>query len=78
MPQHSVKDLSRRAMGEQATDSRELGRLEMRQCERDQMHSRLTHLEQVDEQGGLGVHHDGQRFCRPAKRAEQKAGVATR
>jgi hypothetical protein len=59
MPQHSVKDLPRRAMGEQATDFRGLGRLEMRQAERDQMHSRLTHLEQVGEQGGLGAHHGG-------------------
>jgi hypothetical protein len=73
MPQHSLKELPRRAMGEQATEFRGLGRLEMRQAERDQMHSRLTHLEQVGEQGGLGIPDDRQRFCRPAKRAEQKA-----
>jgi len=36
-------------MGE-ATDFWGVGRLEMRQCERDQMHSRPTHLEQVGDQ----------------------------
>ena len=77
MPQHLLKNLPRRAMGEQPTNFRWLGTREMRQAERDQMHSRLTYLEQVGEQAGLGVHHDGQRFCRPAKRAEQKAGVAS-
>jgi hypothetical protein len=77
MPQHSVKNLPRRAMGEQATDSWGLGRLEMCQGERNQMHSRPTDLEQVGEQAGLGVDHGGQRFCRPAERAEQKAGVAS-
>jgi hypothetical protein len=39
-------------MGEQPTNFWGLGRLEMRQCEADQMHSRPTHLEQVCERSG--------------------------
>jgi hypothetical protein len=49
-------------MGEQPTDFWGVGRLQMRQAERDQMHSRLTHLEQVGEQAGLSVHDASQRF----------------
>jgi hypothetical protein len=63
MPQHSVKNLPCRAMGAQPSGFWGVGRLEMRQCERDQMHSRLTDLEQFGEQAGLGVHHGGQRFA---------------
>jgi hypothetical protein len=43
----------------------------MRQRQGDQMHSLLSHTEQVRQQGGVGPNYQRKRGCCPAKRGEQ-------
>jgi len=69
-----IENLARRGAHQQCTDFWRHWQIEMRHCQRDQMHSRPVDGKQVGEQATVRTHDCGHWFCCPAKRGQEKAG----